>query len=122
MSVIVKNLSLPESCSQCRFLAYDDYATGHEFECLALREFMYEEDLPEGRRSDCPIFDENTETLQSIVLNDRYGNVAEYAKVIRRKDCKNNPSTLIGWIECPMTGAGTRQPNDFCSYAKPKEK
>ena len=77
MSVIVKNLSLPESCSQCRFLAYDDYATGHEFECLALREFMDEEDLPEGRRSDCPMFDENTETLQSIVMSDRYGNVAE---------------------------------------------
>ena len=42
--------------------------------------------------------------------------------LIRCKDCKNNPSTLVGWIECPMTGAGTRQPNDFCSYAKPKEK
>ena len=43
-------------------------------------------------------------------------------ELIRCKDCKNNPSTLIGWIECPMTGAVTRQPNDFCSYAKPKEK
>lgn len=42
-------------------------------------------------------------------------------ELIRCKDCKNNPSTLIGWIECPMTGAGTRQPNDFCSYAEPKE-
>lgn len=43
-------------------------------------------------------------------------------ELIRCKDCKNNPSTLVGWIECPMTGAGTRQPNDFCSYAKPKVK
>ena len=41
-------------------------------------------------------------------------------ELIRCKDCKNNPSTLIGWIECPMTGAGTRQPNDFCSYAELK--
>lgn len=57
-------------------------------------------------------------------LLDVDGNVVgrEYGGVlIRCKDCKNNPSTLIGWIECPMTGAGTRQPNDFCSYAKPKE-
>ena len=41
-------------------------------------------------------------------------------ELIRCKDCKNNPSTLIGWVECPMTGAGTRQQNDFCSYAEPK--
>ena len=57
-------------------------------------------------------------------LLDTDGNVVgrEYGgKLIRCKDCKNNPSTLIGWIECPMTGAGTRQPNDFCSYAEPKD-
>ena len=48
--------------------------------------------------------------------------IRKQTELIRCKDCKNNPSTLIGWIECPMTGAGTRQPNDFCSYAEPKEK
>ena len=49
------------------------------------------------------------------------GMLVREQELIRCKDCKNNPSTLIGWIECPMTGAGTRQPNDFCSYAEPKE-
>ena len=41
--------------------------------------------------------------------------------VIRCKDCKNNPSSAVDWISCPMTGAGTRKPNDFCSYGKRKE-
>lgn len=117
MSVIVKNLSLPESCSQCRFLAYDDYATGHEFECLPLREFMDADDLPEGRRSDCPLFDENTETLQSIVMSDRYGNVAEYAKVIRCKDCKHRITA-----NCERFGIKRyTQSDSFCSWAEPKE-
>lgn len=86
--IIVKNLNLPESCSKCRFLAYDDYATEHEYECLALMEFMNDDELPKGRRSDCPIFDENVETIQSIVLVGRNGNVAEYTKTIRCEDCK----------------------------------
>lgn len=47
--------------------------------------------------------------------NDNHG------ELIRCKDCRNNPSTTVGWIACPMTGAGTRKPNDFCSYAEPKE-
>lgn len=66
--------------------------------------------------------DVNVEITPAFTIQDTHGNIAEYVKVIRCKDCKNNPSTLIGWIACPMTGAGTRQPNDFCSYAKPKEK
>ena len=64
MMIIVKNLSLPESCSQCRFLAYDDFATGNEYECCALREFMNEDELPEGRRSDCPLSDAGEEFMK----------------------------------------------------------
>lgn len=94
--IIVKNLSLPESCAECRFLAYDDYATEHEYECLPLREFMNDDELPKGRRSDCPIFDENVETIQSIVLIGRNGNTAEYAKVTRCEDCKHR------YTECGM--------------------
>ena len=64
MSIIVKNLNLPESCSQCRFLAYDDYSTGCEYECTALKEFMNEDELPEGRRSDCPLSDAGEEFMK----------------------------------------------------------
>ena len=64
MMIIVKNLNLPESCAECRFLAYDDYATEHEYECLALREFMNDDDLPEGRRSDCPLSDAGEEFMK----------------------------------------------------------
>lgn len=55
MSVIVKTMDMPESCVECRFLAYDDYSTGCEYECTALKEFMNEDDLPMRRRKDCPL-------------------------------------------------------------------
>lgn len=109
--IIVKNLNLPESCAECRFLAYDDYATGHEYECLALREFMNDDEPPEGRRSDCPIFDENVETIQSIVLIGKNGNAAEYAKTIRCEDCKFYGVCVLSNSE-----------DGFCAWAKPKEK
>lgn len=83
MSVIVKGMRLPNCCAECELSESDDEG----IYCNVLEEFMRFDELPKGRRSDCPIFDENTETLQSIVLNDRYGNVAEYAKVIRCRDC-----------------------------------
>ena len=63
----------------------------------------------------------NTEPVKHKGFNERLEN-CPLTELIRCKDCKNNPSTLIGWIECPMTGAGTRKPNDFCSYAEPKVK
>ena len=37
--------------------------------------------------------------------------------IVRCKDCKHNPKG-IGWVSCPMTGANTRKPDDFCSYGE----
>ena len=68
------------------------------------------------------ITDVDFDRTDRITFHTKHGKEVEFTKVIRCKDCKNNPSTLIGWIECPMTGAGTRKPNDFCSYAEPKVK
>ena len=37
--------------------------------------------------------------------------------IVRCKECKHNPKG-IGWVSCPMTGANTRKPDDFCSYGE----
>ena len=37
--------------------------------------------------------------------------------VVRCKECKHNPKG-IGWVSCPMTGADTRKPDDYCSYGE----
>ena len=47
-------------------------------------------------------------------------NVAKYAptiEIVRCRECKYNPNG-IGWVSCPMTGANTRKPDDFCSYGE----
>ena len=41
-------------------------------------------------------------------------------EIVRCKDCKKNPHWE--WVGCPMTGKGTRKPDDFCSYAERREK
>ena len=115
MSVIVKGMRLPNCCAECELSESDDEG----IYCNVLEEFMRFDELPKGRRSDCPIFDENTETLQSIVLNDRYGNVAEYAKVIRCRDCKNWGQD--GYREGCKYAVYIMTENDFCSRAEPKE-
>ena len=38
-------------------------------------------------------------------------------EIIRCGECKYNPNG-IGWVSCPMTGANTRKPDDFCSYGE----
>ena len=38
-------------------------------------------------------------------------------EIIRCRECKYNPKG-IGWVSCPMTGANTRKPDDFCSYGE----
>lgn len=40
--------------------------------------------------------------------------------VVHCKDCKHNPKG-IGWVSCPMTGANTRKPDDFCNYGERRE-
>ena len=58
MSVIVKGMKMPDCCASCPLLEYDDYATGKEHHCNALNVAMSWDDLPEGRRKDCPLVDE----------------------------------------------------------------
>ena len=40
--------------------------------------------------------------------------------IVRCKECKHNPKG-IGWVSCPMTGANTRKPDDYCSYGERSE-
>ena len=99
MSVIVKDMKMPESCAECCFLSYDDYATGHEYECTALSEFMDEDELPEGRRDDCPL-----------------------VELIRCKDCahydisENGVNGICRKLIAPFDSY------EWCSRAEPKEK
>lgn len=55
MSVIVNGMKMPDCCGSCPLLEYDDYATGKEHHCNALNVAMSWDDLPEGRRKDCPL-------------------------------------------------------------------
>lgn len=41
---------------------------------------------------------------------------ADVVEVVRCGECRYNPKR--SWVHCPMTGADTRKPNDFCSYGK----
>lgn len=117
MTVIVKDMMLPDCCAVCELSDSDDDG----IYCNVLEKFMRFDELPKGRRSDCPLFDENTETIQSIVLNDRYGNIAEYEKVIRCKDCiHQHTNTITGMKQCLLPNGYTPlgDDNDYCSYAE----
>lgn len=41
-------------------------------------------------------------------------------ELVRCRDCKYHPSKDF-WIHCPMTGKGTRKPDDYCSYGERKD-
>lgn len=79
MSVIVKNMELSESCAACRFLVCDDFED--TFECVALEKFMDDDELPEGRRDDCPL-----------------------VELTRCKDCKLNGLCVLSHTE--LAGEG----------------
>ena len=59
------------------------------------------DDLPTGRVEWDDIFD------------------APSIDIVRCSECKYNPKGM-GWVSCPMTGANTRKPDDFCSYGERK--
>lgn len=121
--IIVKNLSLPDCCAVCKLTDSDDSG----IYCNALEVFMRFDELPKGRRSDCPIFDENVETIQSIVLIGRNGNAAEYEKVTRCEDCKHR-YTECGMGFCEKLDSmfyhyEDQEPIDadfYCKWAEPK--
>lgn len=94
MSVIVKGMKMPDRCASCPLLEYDDYATGKEHHCNALNVAMSWDDLPEGRREDCPL-----------------------VELIRCKDCKNSKPIDSEWLECQHDKRCMKE-NGFCSWAE----
>ena len=64
--------------------------------------------------------DVNVETTPSFTIQDTHGNIAEYVKVIRCRDCRwfrNEDDDT--W--CVLWAGEKTSPNAFCSYAKTKE-
>lgn len=57
--------------------------------------------------------DVNVETTPSFTIQDTHGNIAEYLKVIRCKDCKLNGLCVLSHTE--LAGEG------YCAWAEPKE-
>lgn len=95
MSVIVKGMKMPECCGECELNDSDDDG----IYCTVLEVFMRFDELPKGRRSDCPL-----------------------AELIRCKDCMDWSSeieqTAVPEIHrCKWWRVGT-YPTDFCSRAK----
>ena len=83
MSVIVKGMRLPDCCGSCPLLEYDDYATGKEHHCNALNVAMSWDDLPEGRREDCPLTEhilcrECKHMIRTASIEHEEGNVTNY--------------------------------------------
>lgn len=59
--LLIKGVKMPDCCASCPFLTYDDYViTGKPHTCLALKISMGWDDLPQGRREDCPLIEEKT--------------------------------------------------------------
>ena len=105
MSVIVKTMDMPESCSQCRFLTYDDFATGHEYECTALSEFMDEDELPEGRRSDCPLVDEEPVRHGEWIKADSQQYFRKHYPCFTCSECGYRKDSQKTWNYCPNCSA-----------------
>lgn len=66
------------------------------------------------------------EEMQWSIEHDMYDKPFDYLAeildapsidIVRCGECKYNPKG-IGWVSCPMTGANTRKPDDFCSYGE----
>lgn len=57
--------------------------------------------------------DVNVETTPSFTIQDTHGNIAEYLKVIRCKDCKLNGFCVLSHTE--LAGEG------YCAWSEPKE-
>lgn len=62
------------------------------------------------------LLDGLSEGLAKEILSDESKVPSAQPEIIRCKDCKKNPHWE--WVGCPMTGKGTRKPDDFCSYAE----
>lgn len=57
MSVIVKGMRLPDCCGSCPLLEYDEFAIdgNKDHWCNVLDIGMSIDEMPEGRREDCPL-------------------------------------------------------------------
>lgn len=59
MSVLIKDMEMPDCCASCPFRIYDDYVTDKPHTCVVLEISMGWDDLPKGRREDCPLEEKN---------------------------------------------------------------
>lgn len=65
--------------------------------------------------------DIDVEKTPSFTISDTHGNIAEYVKVIRCKDCRWFRNDDEGTWCVAWAGQNTN-PDAFCSYAQPKER
>lgn len=98
MSVIVKGIKMPDCCAGCRLSDSDDDG----IYCTALEVFMRFNELPKGRRDDCPL-----------------------VELKQCRDCKHWKSGFADVGGCDMfKSAGIRcstMAEFFCAMATPKE-
>ena len=94
MNVIVKGMKMPDCCGECELNDSDDDG----IYCTVLEVFMRFDELPKGRRSDCPL-----------------------AELIRCKDCKYYRHEIDMCDEPHSTAHDVVHEDDFCSKAKRKE-
>ena len=102
MNVIVKGMKMPDCCVECELNDSDDDG----IYCTALEVFMCFDELPKGRRTDCPL-----------------------AELIRCKDCKYyepdlfaNPWGVCFHWEWIVNDTGhTVDENGYCYRAERKE-
>ena len=111
MSVIVKGMKMPDCCASCPLLEYDEFAIDgyKDHWCNALDIGMSIDELPEGRRKDCPLVDEEPVKCGKWV-DDAMG-------VLRCSECKTQAPWKYGrdYIDyrwkanyCPNCGADMR--------------
>ena len=92
MNVIVKGMKMPDCCGECELNDSDDDG----IYCIVLEVFMRFDELPKGRRSDCPL-----------------------AELIRCKDCKKY-GTDGNRLNCNVFCCSMPE-NGFCSMGERKE-
>lgn len=99
MNVIVKGMKMPDCCGGCELNDSDDDG----IYCTVLEVFMRFDELPKGRRSDCPL-------TELILCKDcKYYERADKRSFYRGYDCLNGRIASIV------------PDKDYCSRAERKE-
>ena len=100
-----------------------DSARYKQGSALACKKFEAKESEHMGRYIDADALKEWLDEYLSVFKKYDKGTIKGFVDhapsidIVRCKECKHNPKG-IGWVSCPMTGANTRKPDDFCSYGE----